>query len=165
MNSFSGVVLDFPSLTGLTFLNMNNTGFFGVFPWKSLENITGLQFLIVRDNLFKNSSFPVEILKLERLYWLYLTNCSLEGRIPPEIGNLMEFTNLELSDNTLSGPIPPEINKLNKLLQLELYDNYLTGDFPVGFGNLSSLIKFDASNNNLKGDLSELKSFTQLVSL
>lgn len=165
LNSFSGEVPDLSSLNGLKFLNLNNSGFSGVFPWKSLENLTELAFLSLGDNPFGSSPFPLEVLKLEKLYWLYLTNCSITGQIPEGIQNLTQLQNLELSDNRLSGPIPAGIVKLNKLWQLELYNNSLSGKFPVGFGNLTSLVNFDASMNMLGGDLSELRSLKNIASL
>ncbi|XWS62507.1 hypothetical protein CRYUN_Cryun06bG0016900 [Craigia yunnanensis] len=164
-NAFSGEVPDLSSLNGLKFLSLNNSGFSGLFPWKSLENLTELTFLSVGDNPFASSPFPLEVLNLEKLYWLYLTNCSITGQIPKGIQNLTQLQNLELSDNRLSGSIPAGIVKLNKLWQLELYNNSLSGKFPVGFGNLTSLVNFDASMNMLEGDLSELRSLKNLASL
>ncbi|PIA55215.1 hypothetical protein AQUCO_00800146v1 [Aquilegia coerulea] len=165
MNSFSGSIPDLSSLSNMSFLNLNASGFSGVFPWKSLGNLENLQFLSLGDNSFESSLFPMEVVKLYKLNWLYLTACSLEGRIPPEIGNLTELINLELSGNQLSGPIPAQISNLKKLWQLEMYNNSLTGKIPVGFGKLTNLQNFDASMNYLEGDLSELKFLTQLVTL
>lgn len=165
-NSFSQKIPDLSSLTQLRLLNLNNSGFTGPFPWKSLESLVNLTFLSLGDNPFDTtSSFPLEVTKLDQLYWLYLTNCSIEGRIPEGIGNLTLLENLELSDNHLFGEIPSGITKLTSLRQLELYNNALTGKFPIGFGNLTNLINFDASNNSLKGEISELKSLAQLESL
>ncbi|KAG9157630.1 hypothetical protein Leryth_014150 [Lithospermum erythrorhizon] len=164
-NSFSGNVPALSSLSKLKFLNLNLSGFTGAFPWKSLRNLTNLTFLSLGDNLFDRSPFPLEVLNLQNLYWLYLSNCSIEGQISESIGNLTLLENLELSHNYLSGRIPDGITKLTKLRQLELYENSLTGDFPVGFGNLTSLVSFDCSSNNLEGDISELRFLTKLVSL
>ncbi|KAJ7946827.1 Receptor-like protein kinase [Quillaja saponaria] len=164
-NSFTGEVPDLSSLNKLNFLNLNNSGFSGSFPWKSLENLTGLSFLSLGDNKFEASPFPVEVLKLDKLYWLYLTNSSITGKIPQGIGNLTQLENLELSDNQLVGEIPADIGKLQKLWQLELYDNFLSGKIPVGFGNLTNLVNFDASHNKLEGDLSELRVLVKLASL
>ncbi|XP_052193944.1 receptor-like protein kinase 7 [Diospyros lotus] len=165
MNSFAGEVPDLSSLVELKFLNLNQSGFSGKFPWKSLENLTRLEFLSLGDNPFDKNSFPLEVLNMKKLYWLYLSNCSLEGQIPEGIGNLTLLQNLELSDNLFFGKIPRGITKLKQLWQLELYDNDFAGEIPVGFRNLTNLVKFDASANNLEGDLSELKYLTQLESL
>ncbi|XP_028772737.1 receptor-like protein kinase 7 [Neltuma alba] len=164
-NSFSGVMPEFSNLIKLTYLNLNASGISGVFPWKSLENLTSLGFLSLGDNKFEKSPFPVEVLKLEKLYWLYLTNCSITGKIPMGIGNLTQLENLELSDNLLTGEIPSDIGKLQKLRQIELYDNYLTGKIPIGFRDLTSLVYLDVSNNQLEGDISELRFLTNLASL
>ncbi|XP_030538357.2 receptor-like protein kinase 7 isoform X2 [Rhodamnia argentea] len=165
-NSFSGKVPDLSTLSGLDFLNLNNSGFSGVFPWKSLENMTDLGFLSLGDNPFDvTSPFPMEVIKLEKLNWLYLTNCSIRGQIPEGIGNLTLLENLELSDNELSGEIPRSIARLGQLWQLELYNNSLTGKLPLWFGNLTRLMNFDASHNRLGGDLSEIRFLTSLASL
>ncbi|CAI9764450.1 unnamed protein product [Fraxinus pennsylvanica] len=164
-NYFSGEVPDFSSLYQLELLNLNGSGFSGLFPWKSLENLTGLTSLSLGDNIFDKSPFPLEVLKLQKLQWLYLTNCSIEGQIPEGIGNLTLLENLELSYNLLFGKIPDGITKLTKLYQLELYTNGLTGKIPEGFGNLTSLVNIDFSTNKLEGDISELKFLTQLKSL
>ncbi|KAJ6954692.1 hypothetical protein NC652_006210 [Populus alba x Populus x berolinensis] len=164
-NLFAGPFPDISSLSQLQHLYLNQSRFNGGFPWKSLQNMTGLVTLSIGDNSFNRAPFPNEVVKLTKLNWLYMTDCSIEGTIPEEIGNLIELTNMELSNNYLSGEIPSQIVKLRNLWQLELFNNSLTGKLPVGFGNLTKLEKFDASMNHLEGDLSELRFLTNLVSL
>jgi Leucine-rich repeat (LRR) protein len=164
-NSFSGEVPDLSSLGKLKLLSLNNSGFSGQFPWRSLGNLTSLTFLSLGDIVFERSPFPAEVLKLEKLYWLYLSNCSLEGRIPEGLGNLTLLENLELSWNQFSGEIPGDIVKLKNIWQLELYFNFLTGTLPVGFGNLTSLVNLDVSNNSLQGNISEVRFLTKIASL
>lgn len=164
-NHFSGPIPSISSLNGLMYLYANQSEFSGPFPWKSLSNMTSLVVLSVGDNPFDKAPFPTEVLKLTKLNWLYMANCSIGGKIPSGIGNLTELINLELSMNYLSGDIPSEISKLSKLWQLELYSNELAGKLPVGFRNLSNLQNFDASSNYLEGDLSEIGFLNQLVTL
>ncbi|XP_065880490.1 receptor-like protein kinase 7 [Euphorbia lathyris] len=164
-NLFTGQFPQFSALTQLQHLYLNQSGFSGVFPWKSLENLTNLVTLSLGDNPFDPIPFPPQILKLVKLNWLYLANCSLEGTIPEDIGNLSELINFELSDNNISGEIPSQIGMLANLWQLELYNNNLTGKLPIGIGNLTKLEKFDASLNHLQGTLSELRSLSNLVTL
>ncbi|KDP41542.1 hypothetical protein JCGZ_15949 [Jatropha curcas] len=164
-NHFNGPFPEFSSLFHLQHLFLNRSGFSGVFPWKSLENISGLVTLSAGDNPFDPTLFPSEIVKLTKLNWLYLSNCSIGGTIPEDIGNLPELINLELSDNNITGEIPSQIGMLKNLWQLELYNNSLTGKLPFGMRNLTKLEKFDASMNYLEGDLSELKFLTNLVTL
>ncbi|XP_013605014.1 PREDICTED: receptor-like protein kinase HAIKU2 [Brassica oleracea var. oleracea] len=164
-NLFSGSFPDFSSLSQLQYLYLNNSAFSGVFPWKSLRNATKLVVLSLGDNPFNTTPFPEEVVTLRSLSWLYLSNCSITGNIPPAIGDLTELRNLEISDSGLTGEIPPEIVKLTKLRQLEVYNNSLTGKLPPGFGSLTNLTLLDASTNYLEGDLSELRTLINLVSL
>lgn len=164
-NNFSNTVPDISSLTKLTTLYLNKSEFSGKFPWSSLENMSNLTILSLGDNDFDRSPFPEQVLKLKKLTWLYLTGCSIEGKIPPEIGNLTELVNLELSNNYLSGEIPYEIKNLRNLWQLELYNNELTGTIPTGFRNLTNLKNFDASTNFLEGDISEFGFMPQIESV
>ncbi|KAI7750764.1 hypothetical protein M8C21_017386 [Ambrosia artemisiifolia] len=165
-NFFSGEVPDLSSLTRLTFLNLNDSGFRGKFPWKSVENLTSLRFLSLGDNFFDEIPFfPLEVLNLQNLYYLYLSNSSISGKIPQGIGNLTLLERLEMADNRLVGEIPIGITRLTKLRTLELYSNRLSGTLPVGLGNLENLEMFDVSNNCLEGDLSELRNLTRMESL
>lgn len=164
-NIFSGPFPDISPLAQLQYLYLNQSGFSGTFPWKSLQNMASLEVLSVGDNPFHLTPFPSEVVNLKKLKWLYLSNCTLGGKIPAGIGNLTELMNLEFSDNFISGEIPSEIGKLRKLWQLEMYNNSFTGKLPYGLRNLTRLEYFDASMNNLGGNLSELRFLTNLVSL
>ncbi|KAL9250071.1 Receptor-like protein [Drosera capensis] len=164
-NNFEG---DFPvisSLTKLNYLYLNMSGFTGAFPWESLSSMNDLLALSVGDNNFTMTPFPAEVLGLKKLFWLYMSNCSISGEIPAGIGGLADLVDLELANNYLNGTIPAEISNLQNLWQLELYFNSLTGTFPAGFGNLTKLQFLDASGNNLSGNLSELRTLTELRSL
>lgn len=165
-NYFSGPFPDISSMNGLVYLYANCSGFSGTFPWESLRNMTDLQVLSVGDNPFdETTAFPEVIVSFSKLTWLYLSNCSIGGEIPEEIGNLVELIDLELAQNHLTGEIPAGITKLKKLWQLELYKNNLTGELPAGLRNLMDLEFFDASSNQLTGNLSEVGFLNKLKSL
>ncbi|KAL6504285.1 Receptor-like protein kinase 7 [Orobanche gracilis] len=164
-NFFTGTFPDISSIDGLVYLYANNSGFSGIFPWNSLQNMMNLQVLSLGDNSFSRTPFPREIVNLTSLNWLYLSNCSIEGKIPEEIGHLSELINLELASNYISGEIPKGITRLNKLWQLELYANDLSGELPPGMQNLTNLEFFDASMNHLYGNLSEIRFLNNLKSL
>ncbi|KAG6676119.1 hypothetical protein I3843_15G130500 [Carya illinoinensis] len=164
-NLFTGAVPDISSLSELKHLYVNNSGFSGSFPWKSLQNMTGLVRLSIGDNPFNPSPIPPEVLKLTKLDWLYLSHCNIQGTIPVGIGNLRELIELEFSDNNMTGEIPEEIGNLVNLWQLDIYNNSFTGKLPDSLRNLTKLEMFDASRNRLEGDLSVLRFLTNLVSL
>ena len=82
------------------------------------------------------------------------------GRIPAEIGGLVELRVLVLPDNRLRGSIPAEIGNLVNLERLDLStdsyydgDNQLTGPIPPEIGNLASLEYLNLSGNRLSGSL------------
>ncbi len=79
------------------------------------------------------------ILEQGRVAGLNLSNMNLNGRLPPELGNLAKLSTLRLDGNRLTGSIPPELGKLNKLVALSLVGNNLTGPIPPEFGDLLNL--------------------------
>ncbi|KAF2324154.1 hypothetical protein GH714_008510 [Hevea brasiliensis] len=156
-NLFSGHFPEFSSLSQLQHLFLNLTGLSGVFPWKSLENITGLVTLSLGDNPFYPTPFPLEIVKLTKLNWLYLSNCSigllknlwqlelyknsLTGKLPVEIGNLTKLEKFDASMNYLEGGLS-ELRFLTNLVTLQLFENELSGEIPMEFGQFKKLVRF-----------------------
>lgn len=63
---------------------------------------------------------------------LSLSNATLRGTIPAEIGNLSDLRRLWLFGNDLTGEIPDALNKLDSLEVVELHGNRLFGDMPEG---------------------------------
>ena len=82
---------------------------------------------------------------------LALANLGLNGRIPPELGNLASLEHLNLSYNALTGVIPPELGKLTSLRTLELAGNALTGRIPSELGGLDTLFLLRLAGNDFHG--------------
>ena len=82
-----------------------------------------------------------------------LSENSLTGPIPPELGDLDELAELDLSDNELTGPIPLELSKLSNLARLNLAQNDLSGEIPPELGTLSSLRELLLFSNYLTGEI------------
>ena len=166
-NLFTGwsVPAEISSLSQLQYLYLDGSGLSQTFPWKSLQNMTGLVQLYLGNNPFNPFPFPKEVLQLTNLTWLDLCNCSIHGRIPAEIGNLKELIYLGLWGNNMTGKIPVEIGNLVNLKKLSLSHNSFIGKLPVGLRNLTKLEVFHFSMNNLEGNLSELRFLNNLVSL
>ncbi|SNS48843.1 Repeat domain-containing protein [Ekhidna lutea] len=101
-----------------------------------------------------------------RVLELKLNNNNLNGRIPPQLGDLDALTRLELQGNGLYDQIPIEIGSLINLNALFLSSNNLDGEIPVSLGDLSNLAELELNNNNLEGSIpSEFTSLTNLFSL
>uniref|UniRef100_J3NCZ6 Leucine-rich repeat-containing N-terminal plant-type domain-containing protein n=1 Tax=Oryza brachyantha TaxID=4533 RepID=J3NCZ6_ORYBR len=91
---------------------------------------------------------------------LDLSQNSLAGTIPPEIGDLRELNILNLSWNALSGPIPATLASLASLQALELSHNELAGEIPASLAGLTFLSSFDVSHNRLRGVIPNLSQFS-----
>lgn len=98
-----------------------------------------------------------------RVQALRFPDAELNGRIPPELGNLSSLTYLNIYGNQLSGNIPPELGNLSRLTYLNVYDNQLSGNIPPELGSLSRLTHLYLGNNQLSGSIpSELGNLLNL---
>ncbi len=88
-----------------------------------------------------------------RVTGLDLAGLGLNGRIPPELGNLARLEHLNLSYNTLTGAIPPELGKLTGLRTLELAGNALAGPIPPELAGLEMLYFLRLAGNDFHGCL------------
>jgi M6 family metalloprotease-like protein len=112
-----------------------------------------------------NGTIPPEIGNLQFLSYLGVVSEYLTGEIPSEMGALVNITELYLGYN-LSGEIPGSLANLSKLNTLSLFGNKLSGKLPPELGNLTSLEYLHLSGNQLSGNipiefgnLSSLKQF------
>ncbi|KAL5762400.1 hypothetical protein ACOSP7_018664 [Xanthoceras sorbifolium] len=95
---------------------------------------------------------------------LFLTNNSLSGPMPLNIGNEMPMLEyLDVSRNLINGSIPPSMSKMRFLTYLDLSNNYLdvdlsnnifSGGIPGSICSLPSLVLLKLSHNNLSAELS-----------
>ena len=69
---------------------------------------------------------------------LSLSNKSLTGTIPEELGNLYGLTTLKLNNNSLTGTIPETLEELTDLTELKLAGNTLTGYIPLGLKDIAN---------------------------
>ncbi len=88
-----------------------------------------------------------------RVMDLYLRGAGLEGRIPPELGELGELQYLVLADNALTGSIPPELGRLLKLEELWLKENRLSGSIPPELEGMERLSVLRLAGNRFSGSI------------
>jgi hypothetical protein len=96
---------------------------------------------------------PTEIGQLVNLNYLSLYVNQLTGKIPTEIGQLVNLNKLFLSNNQLTGKIPTEIGQLVNLNELYLHNNQLTGKIPTEIGQLVNLNNLYLISNKLTGKI------------
>ncbi|KAI9326177.1 hypothetical protein BDR26DRAFT_877910 [Obelidium mucronatum] len=109
---------------------------------------------LIKLNVFKGlrGKIPREIGHLVNLTVLNLQNNALNGSIPIDIMKLIHLEYLNLSCNQLSGKIPVELaHTLSKLTSLYLHKNRLTGPLPSTLGNLLLLKELQLNDNLLTG--------------
>jgi uncharacterized repeat protein (TIGR01451 family) len=121
---------------------------------------------VMRLDLFSNSldgEVPPNLGNLTNLQTLNLSNNELSGSIPPDLGNLMNLQTLYIHRNQMSGDIPPELGNLSNLRYLSLSNNELSESIPPELGNLTNLETLALSRNQLSGSIpQELWELTNL---
>ena len=121
--------------------------------------------LDLRENGLRGR-MPRELGNLVNLERLDLAKNDLEGSIPPELGSLADLTRLYLRGNQLTGAIPPELGNLADLRSLRLERNLLTGRIPPKLGDLGNLHTLYLGRNDLTGPIpAELGRLAELERL
>ncbi|CAH1416646.1 unnamed protein product [Lactuca virosa] len=134
----------------LEVLDLSSNDFNGAFP--DSINLPALQELDFSGNGF-HGSIPAGIfVKSTGLRVLKLAVNSLNGSIPPELGDCKFLEHICVASNLLSGAIPEFLFHLPRLGALDLQDNSFTSI--TGIGNSSSHVtRLDVSSNQLSGNL------------
>ena len=73
---------------------------------------------------------------------LDLSNNRLEGRLPPQIGDLPSLWKLHVQNNRLEGPLPAELANASDMRDLDLRQNGLTGSIPTEFTQMTAMYRF-----------------------
>ncbi len=71
---------------------------------------------------------------------LDLRGNSLNGELPPELGDLAGLEELELWGNSIFGKIPSSVGNLDRLRLLDLGENQLSGGIPSELGDLGDTL-------------------------
>ncbi|TMW89466.1 hypothetical protein EJD97_017138, partial [Solanum chilense] len=125
----------------------------------SLANLSFLRELNLENNLF-HGGVPA---MMSGLLYLIMSQNSIEGEVPQDIGGLKAIVGLDLSGNHFSGMIPSQLGDLQNMNTLDLSNNSFSGSIPLSFANLISLEYLDLSLNALSGTIP--KSLEKLLYL
>eukprot|EP00253_Pinus_taeda_P007379 PITA_07379 len=88
-----------------------------------------------------------------RVSGLNLYNMSIQGTIPPHLGNVSFLGVLNLAYNSFSGTIPKELGKLRRLKGLLLTKNKLISSIPEALKDCTALRLLYLPFNNLNGSI------------
>ncbi|KAI9116445.1 hypothetical protein K1719_012612 [Acacia pycnantha] len=176
--------LDLCHLTAIQVLDLSLNNLSGQIP-KCLQNLSAMSrkptpldaidvfYVFINDSppyVFTYDFYPTvrwkgkELSFKDNLRLLKLIDFSdneLSGKIPREIGHLLELVSLDLSGNNLSGEIPWDFGNLHALEFLDLSTNHMSGTIPSSLSQLNWLAVLNLSHNNLSG---KIPSGTQLQS-
>ncbi|KAM0948213.1 putative non-specific serine/threonine protein kinase [Dioscorea sansibarensis] len=107
-----------------------------------------------------------DMMNSSQLFLLSLSSNNLEGDIPNSLCNFLNLAILDLSKNHLTGEIPDCWNNSQTLGYLNLANNMLEGGLPGSIGSLRSLQVLDLNDNSLHGEFpSFLKNCTSLITI
>ncbi|XP_057421140.1 probable LRR receptor-like serine/threonine-protein kinase At3g47570 [Lotus japonicus] len=165
-NKLSGnIPLVIGNLTRLSELYLHTNKFEGTIP-STLRYCTQLQSFGVAENHL-NGDIPNQTFGyLQGLVELDLSNNSLTGLLPSELGNLKLLSILHLHINKLSGEIPMALGACLALTELVLERNFFHGSIPSFLGSFRSLEFLDFSHNNFSSTIPhELENLTLLNNL
>lgn len=122
---------------------------------------------VVLDNLGLSADADLSVFSnLTMLVKLSMSNNSISGKIPSNIGDFKTLEYLDLSNNLFFSVLPLEIGKLGSLKNLSLSGNNISGSLPDSISGLTSMQSLDLSRNSFSGPLpSSLRKLSTLVSL
>lgn len=140
-NNFSGTIPSFIfNASKLSILGIRTNSFSGTIP-STIANLRNLQWLDLSFNYLTSStselSFLSSLRNCRNLKVIDLTGNQLHGILPSSMGNLS--TSLEyiyMPYCRRSGRIPEEIGNLINLITMSLGINKLTGSIPISLGKL-----------------------------
>ncbi|KAG6494180.1 probable LRR receptor-like serine/threonine-protein kinase At2g24230 [Zingiber officinale] len=136
-------------VTGLVASGLNLSG---PIPQTTIAKLRQLRFLdLSRNNITALSSDFGEL--CSSLSRLDLSDNSIVGPLPANIGNFHRMESLHLAHNRFSGEIPRELGSLTGLALLNLSGNFLEMSIPDTIFGCASLLLIDLSNNQLGGDV------------
>ncbi|KAL4578543.1 hypothetical protein LXL04_014667 [Taraxacum kok-saghyz] len=152
-NQFSGPIPDaIGNLSVLIILDLSTNQLESRIP-SSIGNCPKLSELYLDENKL-SGNIPKQVLQLPSLsIALGLSQNSLFGSLPIEVGDLKMLSSLDLSYNQFSGNIPISLGGCINLLLLSLKGNLFQGMVPPSLGSLRAIATLDLSHNNLSGQI------------
>ncbi|KAH7662980.1 Non-specific serine/threonine protein kinase protein [Dioscorea alata] len=133
-----------------------------------LHSLNTLQVIstIQLSNCKLNLPLSLPKVNFTSLYFLDLSDNTINSTIPPWLFELSKLQHLNMRDNRFSNLIPSVISNLTNLKVLDLSNNgVLASGIPTSLGNLCMLTLLDLSGNNFTDELKEFEgAFSGCVS-
>ncbi|XP_012827388.1 PREDICTED: probable LRR receptor-like serine/threonine-protein kinase At4g20940 [Erythranthe guttata] len=135
--------------------------------WNGIMCNGGNVAAVVLDNLGLSAEADLSVFSnLTMLVKLSISNNSISGKLPDNLGDFKSLEYLDVSDNLFSSSLPPGLGELASLKNLSLAGNNFSGSIPDTISGLASIRSLDISRNSLSGPLpSSLTRLNGLVYL
>jgi Leucine-rich repeat (LRR) protein len=150
LENWYGITVKNDRVTGIKMENNNLSGEL----FAGLAELTALDTVSIVSEPGVTGSIPATITGLPDLVYLNISETSIAGDIPPELGDFKALEELILSGNPdFTGSIPKELGNLSKLKSLILTNISLEGNIPDELSGLTDLVYLSLSNNELTGKI------------
>ncbi|KAL7131172.1 hypothetical protein ABFS83_13G180600 [Erythranthe nasuta] len=135
--------------------------------WNGIMCNGGNVAAVVLDNLGLSADADLSVFSnLTMLVKLSISNNSISGKLPDNLGDFKSLEYLDVSDNLFSSSLPSGLGELASLKNLSLAGNNFSGSIPDTMSGLASIRSLDMSRNSLSGPLpSSLTRLNGLVYL
>lgn len=135
--------------------------------WNGIMCNGGNVAAVILDNLGLSADADLSVFSnLTMLVKLSMSNNSVTGKLPNNIGDFKSLEYLDLSDNLFFSTLPPGIGNLGSLKNISLAGNNFSGSIPDTISGLRSIQSLDLSHNSFFGEVPpSLMKLMGLVSL
>ncbi|KAH0680248.1 hypothetical protein KY284_021333 [Solanum tuberosum] len=138
----------------LLMLSLRSNHLYGGIPASSQIQASSLLMLDVSDNCLGSTLRTNVLESFPDLFYLNLSNNTLEGTLPSSFDNLLKLEVLDLSHNFLQGKLPPALRQNHtSLAHLVLSNNNFHGEVMPRFSNMSNLAYLHLQNDGFIGVL------------
>ncbi|XP_015959345.1 LRR receptor-like serine/threonine-protein kinase GHR1 [Arachis duranensis] len=158
-SSWNGVLCNAGNVAGVV---LDNLGLSADADLSVFSNLTKLVRLSMSNNSI-SGKLPGNIGDLKSLEFLDISNNLFSSSLPSGVGSLGSLQNLSLAGNNFSGRIPDSISAMASLQSLDLSRNSFSGVLPVSLTKLANLVSLNLSHNGFTGKIP--KGFEQMSTL
>ncbi|MED6148846.1 LRR receptor-like serine/threonine-protein kinase ghr1 [Stylosanthes scabra] len=158
-SSWNGVLCNAGNVAGVV---LDNLGLSADADLSVFSNLTKLVRLSMSNNSI-SGKLPGNIGDLKSLEFLDISNNLFSSSLPAGVGSLGSLQNMSLAGNNFSGSIPDLISAMASLQSLDLSRNSFSGGLPVSLTKLANLVSLNLSHNGFTGKIP--KGFEQMSTL
>ena len=141
----------FAGLENLSWMLLDGNAYNSSVPVE-LGSLPNLKFLYVADAFVTGDLSYMQGMPSIVEHWIDI-NPGLSGPVFSFIGELSTLGSFSVSQNSLTGTLPPELGNIADMQQMWFYDNNIGGQIPSELGLLNSLNTLQLEGNDFTGSM------------